>query len=101
MFAHQVDELLRLASGDEAWTRGPSASAAEQRAVRDTVNSRIASPAEKRCTTVSSGARKRPDAPAVLSSSGDLTYAQLRDQVLAFAAALRDNGIRTAKRSRW
>src|SRR6202000_394969 len=30
----------------------------------------------------------------VFSSSGDLTYAQLRDQALSLAAALRANGIR-------
>ena len=39
-------------------------------------------------------AQQQPDAPAVFSSSGDLTYAQLRDQALTLAAALRANGIR-------
>lgn len=34
-------------------------------------------------------AEQRPDAPAVFASSGDLSYAQLRDQALAVAAALR------------
>src|SRR6201999_236036 len=45
MFAYQIDELLRLASADEAWeSAGPSALPAEQRAVRDAVNNRTAKP---------------------------------------------------------
>jgi mycobactin phenyloxazoline synthetase len=38
-------------------------------------------------------AQQQPDAPAVFASSGDLTYAQLRDQALTLAAALRARGI--------
>ncbi len=45
MFAHHIDELLRLASADDAWDApGPSALPAAQRAVRDAVNSRTAEP---------------------------------------------------------
>ncbi|WAJ43622.1 amino acid adenylation domain-containing protein [Mycobacterium sp. Aquia_216] len=95
MFAYQIDELLRLASDDEAWeSAGPSALPAEQRAVRDAVNSRAATPsAEALHDGFFRQAEQRPDAPAVLSSSGDLTYAQLRDQVLAVVAALRGAGV--------
>jgi mycobactin phenyloxazoline synthetase len=95
MFAHHVAELRRLASAGGAWTQpDPPALPADQRAARDAVNSRRAAPSGDalhdgffRC------ADSRPDAPAVLSSSGDLTYGQLRHQALALAAALRDNGI--------
>ena len=40
MFAHHIDELRRLASAGDAWTRpDPPALPADQRAVRDAVNS--------------------------------------------------------------
>ncbi len=39
-------------------------------------------------------AQQQPDAPAVFASSGDLSYAQLRDQASAVAAALRAAGLR-------
>jgi mycobactin phenyloxazoline synthetase len=95
MFAHHVDELRRLASASDAWTQpDPPALPAEQRAVRDAVNGRSAAASGEalhdgffRC------AESRPDAPAILSSSGDLTYGQLRHQALTLAAALRDRGI--------
>ncbi len=95
MFANHVHELERLASSPEAWTQpDPPALPEDQRAVRDAVNSRSAARSAEalhdgffRC------ARARPDAPAVLSACGDLTYGQLRRQALALAAALRDNGI--------
>ena len=95
MFAHHVDELRRLASASGAWTQpDPPALPAEQRAVRDAVNGRTAAPSGERCTTASFGVpSSHPDAPAVLSSSGDLTYGQLRHQALTLAAALRANGI--------
>jgi mycobactin phenyloxazoline synthetase len=95
MFAHHVEELRRLASASGAWTQpDPPALPAEQRAVRDAINGRRAAPSGDalhdgffRC------AQSQPDAPAVLSSSGDVTYGQLRHQALAVAAALRDHGI--------
>ncbi|MDT5116098.1 MAG: mycobactin phenyloxazoline synthetase [Mycobacterium sp.] len=95
MFAHQIDELLRLACGDQPWElAGASALPAEQRAVRDAVNSRTAEPSgEALHDGFFRQAAQRPDAPAVFSSSGDLTYAQLRDQVLAVVAALRTAGV--------
>ncbi|HEY9304505.1 MAG TPA: amino acid adenylation domain-containing protein, partial [Mycobacterium sp.] len=95
MFAHHIDELLRLAAADETWdAAAPPALPAAQRAVRATVNNRSAAPSGE---TLHDGffrrAAQQPDAPAVLSSSGDLTYAQLRNQALALAVALRANGI--------
>ncbi|WP_414689000.1 amino acid adenylation domain-containing protein [Mycobacterium sp.] len=95
MFAHHVDELRRLASTLDEWTApDPPALPVDQRAVRDTVNSRIAAPSGE---TLHEGffrrAEQQPDAPAVFSSSGDLTYAELREQALTLASALRANGI--------
>ncbi|GBG39884.1 non-ribosomal peptide synthetase [Mycobacterium montefiorense] len=98
MFSDQIDELIRLASGDEPWElAGPSALPADQRVVRDAVNSRTAEPSgEALHDGFFRQAEQRPDAPAVFSSSGDLTYAQLRDQVLAVVAALRAAGVEAA-----
>jgi mycobactin phenyloxazoline synthetase len=95
MFAHHVDELRRLASTSDAWTQpDPPALPAQQRAVRDAVNSRSATPSgEALQDGFFRNAASRPDAHAILSSSGDLTYGQLRRQALTLAAALRDNGI--------
>jgi mycobactin phenyloxazoline synthetase len=95
MFAHQIDELLRLAAADDAWeASGPSALPEAQRAVRDAVNGRTAEPSgEALHDGFFRRAERQPDAPAVFAGSGDLTYAQLRDQALAVAAALRAAGI--------
>ncbi len=89
MFTHQVDELLRLAAGDDAWDApSPSALPAAQRAVRAALNGRTAAPSTE---ALHDGffrqAQQQPDAPAVFASSGDLSYAQLRDQASAVAAA--------------
>jgi mycobactin phenyloxazoline synthetase len=96
MFAHHIDELRRLASADDAWDApDPPALPAAQRAVRDAVNSRSAVPSGE---ALHDGffrlAQQQPDAPALFSRSGDLTYAQLCAQALTLAAALRANGIR-------
>ena len=95
MFAHHIDELLRLAAADDAWDApGPSALPAAQRAVRDAVNGRTAGASgEALHDGFFRQAAQQPDAPAVFASSGDLSYAQLRDQALAVAAALRAAGI--------
>lgn len=95
MFAHHVGELLRLASGDGAWDApGPSALPEAQRAVREAANGRTAEPSgEALHDGFFRQAEQRPDAPAVFASSGDLSYAQLRDQALAVAAALRAAGV--------
>jgi mycobactin phenyloxazoline synthetase len=95
MFAHHIDELLRLASANDWDAPDPPALPAAQRAVRDAANSHSAAPSgEALHDGFFRRAEQQPDAPAVFSSSGDLTYAQLRDQALTLAAALRANGIR-------
>jgi mycobactin phenyloxazoline synthetase len=73
----------------------PPALPADQRAVRDTVNSQTADlSGEPLHQGFFRRAEEQPDAPAVFASSGDLTYAELRDQALTLASALRTNGIR-------
>ena len=95
MFAYHTDELLRLAVADDSWDApGPSPLPDAQRAVRDAVNGRIAEPSgEALHDGFFRQAERRPDAPAVFASSGDLSYGQLRDQALAVAAALRAAGV--------
>jgi mycobactin phenyloxazoline synthetase len=94
MFAHHIDELRRLASADDWDAPCPPALPAAQRAVRDKVNGRSAAPSgEALHDGFFRRAQQQPDAPAVFASSGDLTYAQLRDQALTLAAALRARGI--------
>jgi mycobactin phenyloxazoline synthetase len=97
MFGYHIDELLRLAAADDAWDApGPPALPAAQRAVRAAVNSRAAEPSgEALHDGFFRQAERQPDAPAVFASSGDLSYAQLRDQALAVAAALRVAGVGT------
>jgi mycobactin phenyloxazoline synthetase len=95
MFTHHIDELLRLAASDDLWdASGPSALPEAQRLVRDAANGGSTEPS---CEALHDGffrrAEQQPDAPAVFASSGDLTYAQLRDRALAVAAALRAAGI--------
>ncbi|HYX97952.1 MAG TPA: amino acid adenylation domain-containing protein [Mycobacterium sp.] len=96
MFAHHIDELRRLTSTVDEWeVSDPPALPADQRAVRDTVNSRTADPSgEALHQGFFRRAERQPDAPAVFASTGNLTYAQLRDQALTLASALRANGIR-------
>jgi mycobactin phenyloxazoline synthetase len=95
MFGHHIDELLRLASANDWDAPDPLALPAAQRTVRDGANSRSAAASgEALHDGFFRRAQQQPDAPAVFSSSGDLTYAQLRGQALTLAAALRANGIR-------
>jgi mycobactin phenyloxazoline synthetase len=95
MFAYHIDELHRLASVDDAWDGlGPSALPEAQRAVREAANARNSEPSgEALHDGFFRQAEQQPDAPAVLASTGDLSYAQLRDQAWAVAAALRTAGI--------
>jgi mycobactin phenyloxazoline synthetase len=95
MFAFHVDELLRLAHDDAAWDAlDPPAITDEQRAVRAAAN---AATREASGEALHDGffrtAQQQPDAPAVYSSLGDWTYAQLREQALAVAATLRERGV--------
>jgi len=94
MFGYHIDELLRLAAGEDNWDmRGPAALPDTQRAVRDSVNGRTAALSGD---VLQDGffrqADRQPQAPAIFASSGDLSYAQLRDQALAVAAALHTAG---------
>jgi len=96
MFDRHIDELRRLATSDLAWEtpRAPLITEA-QRAVRDNVNSKTAAPSGNSLHDgFFASAAARPDAIAVIGSSGQLTYAELREQVLAVAAALRVAGIK-------
>jgi mycobactin phenyloxazoline synthetase len=99
MFAYHIDELLRLASADDAWEApGPPALPEAQRAVREAANARTAEPSgEALHDGFFRQAERQPDAPAVFASTGDLSYAQLRDQALAVAAALRAAGVATGE----
>jgi mycobactin phenyloxazoline synthetase len=95
MFAHHIDELWRLACADDWDAPDSAALPADQRAVRDAVNSRSTAPSgEALHDGFFRRAEQQPDAPAVFASSGDLSYAQLRDQALTLAAALRAKGVR-------
>lgn len=94
MFAYQLAELERLASDGAAWdATDPPAVPRQQQEVRRALE----------CTADRSGdalhdgffrsAATAPDATAIISSAGTLTYAGLREQVLAVAAALTVAGI--------
>ncbi|ADT98783.1 MULTISPECIES: non-ribosomal peptide synthetase [Mycolicibacterium] len=96
MFAHHIAELERLATDESAWeTIDPTAVPADQQAARDAVNT-VADAASG--DTLHDGffrrAQARPDAPAVWSHDGALTYGELRATVLDVAAALQVAGIR-------
>ncbi|WP_264027067.1 non-ribosomal peptide synthetase [Mycolicibacterium pyrenivorans] len=96
MFAYHLAELERLANDETAWDAADlPAVTAEQQAVRTAVNSRTAPPSG---AVLHDGffryAEEHPDAPAVFSSDGELTYGELREQVLAVAAGLAVAGVR-------
>ena len=96
MFAYHLDELRRLAADETAWdATDPPAVTDEQRAIRDAINGTTAPPSgEALHDGFFRNAAATPDAPAVFSRGGDLTYGQLREQVLAVAAALTVAGIK-------
>ena len=96
MFERHITELRRLAADDTAWEAPtPPLLADTQRAVRDAVNATTAAPSGHALHQgFFAQAIARPDADAVISSAGRLTYAQLRDQVLDVATALSVAGIR-------
>ena len=96
MFAYHLAELTRLATDDAAWDApDPPAVPEAQRAVREAVNSATAPPSGE---TIHDGffrnALATPDAPAVFSGDGDLTYGELRRRALSVARHLRGNGVR-------
>ncbi len=94
MFAHHIDEVQRLADDDDAW-EGPRLPLlpSSQRAVRTALISSTAPSGKMLHDGFFDTAAQQPEAPAVFSSMGDLTYAQLREQALAVAAALRAAGL--------
>jgi len=94
MFDHHIDEVQRLAHDDGAWDRTRARLLPpEQRAVRDATITTVAPSGKMLHDGFFDMALRQPDAPAVFSSVGDLTYAELRNQVLAVAAALRAAGL--------
>ncbi len=98
MFAYHLAELERLATDENAWEATDLAAVtSEQQAARDAVNNVTDAPSGD---ALHDGffrhAQAHPDAPAVFCSAGDLTYGDLREQVLAVAAALDVAGVRRA-----
>lgn len=96
MFARHIAELRRLATDDTAWDiPSPPLLPQSQRDVRDAVNARSAAPSGR---ALHDGffeqAAMRPGAVALIGSKGPLTYAELREQALAVATALRVAGVR-------
>lgn len=96
MFAYHLAELTRLATDEAAWDApDPPAVPTAQRAARAAVNS-VAAP--RSGETIHEGffrnALATPDAPAVFSDDGNLTYSELRTRSLAIAETLRRNGVR-------
>ncbi|MDG4667576.1 amino acid adenylation domain-containing protein [Mycobacterium sp. 236(2023)] len=98
MFAYHLAELERLAADESAWDAVDlPAVTREQQAARDAANGVTDAPSGD---ALHDGFFRRadtqPDAPAVFSSDGDLTYGELRGRVLAVAAALDVAGVRRA-----
>jgi mycobactin phenyloxazoline synthetase len=96
MFDRHIGELLRLAADDTAWEASrTSLITAEQRAVRDRCNATTAEPSGQPLHAgFFASAAANPQATAVIGAAGTLTYAELREQVLAVAAALHTAGIK-------
>ncbi|MEE6164230.1 MULTISPECIES: non-ribosomal peptide synthetase [unclassified Mycolicibacterium] len=99
MFERHIAELRRLATDDTAWEAPAQPLLTDtQRAVRDAANAQTAAPSGQALHHgFFAQAAVRPDATAVIGSTGRLTYAQLREQVLTVAAALKVAGIRTGE----
>lgn len=95
MFAYHLAELNRLAADDAAWDRpDPPAVPADQQQIRDVLNGVTTEPSgDALHDGFFRAAAAHPDAPAVVSSLGDFTYGQLRQQALAVAATLRRRGV--------
>lgn len=96
MFDRHIAELRRLAESEAAWDAPPAPLVGQpQRAVRDAVNSKTAEPSGNSLHQgFFASAASRPDAPALISSAGNLTYAELRKRVLAVGAALEVAGVK-------
>ncbi|WP_166905379.1 non-ribosomal peptide synthetase [Mycobacterium sp. DL440] len=95
MFAYHLAELRRLATDDAAWDApDPPAASERQRRVRAGLNASKSTPSgDVLHSGFLANAASSPEAPAVFCSAGDLTYGELRDKVLAVAAALQTRGV--------
>ncbi|MEO3761126.1 amino acid adenylation domain-containing protein [Mycobacterium sp. B14F4] len=96
MFAYHLAELTRLATDDTAWDRpDPPAVPEAQRVVRGAANGATAPPSREALHDgFFRNADVAPEAPAVFSSDGAMSYGELRRRALGVAASLRDNGVR-------
>ncbi|MEV6813531.1 amino acid adenylation domain-containing protein [Micromonospora sp. NPDC051296] len=95
MFAAYRRLLVDLATDDAAWTatRGDRLTPDRQLAVRARVNDTAAAMAPRTLHGMFlAQARRTPDAEAVLTPTGGVTYRQLRERAGAVAAALRAAG---------
>ncbi|WP_445170862.1 non-ribosomal peptide synthetase [Mycolicibacterium sp. Dal123E01] len=94
MFARHIDEMQRLAHDDDAWDAPRAALLpAQQRDMRAATTTSTTPSGRMLHDGFFDTAARQPDAPAVVASTGDLTYGELRSQVLAVAAALRAAGL--------
>lgn len=98
MFAHHIAELERLATDESSWEAvDPPAVTSEQLAARDAAGAVLGASAPSG-DALHDGffrrAQTHPDAPAVFSSAGELSYGELRQRVLAAAAGLDVAGVR-------
>ncbi|MFS0897538.1 amino acid adenylation domain-containing protein [Mycolicibacterium litorale] len=95
MFAYQLAELQRLATDDAAWDAvDPPAVPPAQLAVRTALDTTAERSDEALHDGFFRSAAATPDATAVISSAGTLSYADLREKVLAVAGALQVAGIK-------
>ncbi|WP_197374859.1 non-ribosomal peptide synthetase [Mycolicibacterium baixiangningiae] len=95
MFAYQLAELDRLATDDAAWDAvDPPAAPPAQLAVRAALETGAERSAEALHDGFFRSAAQTPDATAMVSSTGTLTYAELRERVLAVTGALQVAGIK-------
>ncbi|MBU9765739.1 amino acid adenylation domain-containing protein [Mycobacterium sp. TNTM28] len=96
MFDRHITELRRLALDDTAWEALSAPLLPQsQRDVRDAANAASAAPTGHNLHQgFFAQALVRPDALAVIGSKGQLSYAELREQALAVAAALQIAGVR-------
>ncbi len=98
MFAHHIAELERLATDESSWDAvDPPAVTSEQLAVRDAAGAALGASAPSGDALHDGFFRRAqmdPDAPAVFSSAGELSYWELRQRVLAAAAGLDVAGVR-------
>lgn len=99
MFAYHIAELERLATDESSWEAvDPPAVTPDQLAARNAVDATVGGAAPPSGDALHDGffrrAETHPDAPAVFSSAGDLSYGELRQRVLAVAAGLDVAGVR-------